>query len=119
VLVVVWDHCFSVCPYTFISLILSLRGLREEDPTVGMDSFVVNTCVYSFSNTLSTTLTDGVSFTETPWSKRGSVRYPSSPINIHMWGQRRFTQCSGLVRPVVPVELRPLPFGQGSRKPVR
>jgi len=62
------------------------------------------------------TLTEGVSVTETPWSKRGSVRYASAPINSPIWGHRRFTQCSGLVRPVVPVELRPLPFGQGVAK---
>ncbi|EHP71207.1 hypothetical protein MetMK1DRAFT_00001340, partial [Metallosphaera yellowstonensis MK1] len=43
------------------------------------------------------TLTEGVSVTETPWSKRGSVRYASAPINSPIWGHRRFTQCSGLV----------------------
>ncbi|WP_054836638.1 hypothetical protein, partial [Metallosphaera hakonensis] len=51
------------------------------------------------------TVIDGVSVTETPWLKRGSMWYASTPISDP---QESVLFTSGLVRPS-DVELRPLP----------
>ncbi|WP_126449354.1 hypothetical protein [Sulfodiicoccus acidiphilus] len=57
------------------------------------------------------TVIDGVSVTETPWLKRGSVWYASAPPEGPSWAPAGLEQedRSGSVRPSVPVEFRPLP----------
>jgi len=64
---------------------------------------------------------DGVSVTEAPRLKRGSVRYASAPStartgDIDYDASLNILRGSGWEPPLEPVELRPLPAGQRARR---
>jgi hypothetical protein len=62
---------------------------------------------------------DGVSATEAPRLKRGSVRYASAPSTART-GDIDYNASLNIVKgwepPLEPVELRPLPAGQRARR---